>query len=240
MVRPKAGETLDGDLADDNQPRRNMYLDPFGRDEEFPLEGLVRRASTMPFGRNWNLDRALAPAPISDTLIRLCNNLQATCDAFDRGGPNIMLGALEVGHPQLHIRAAAYAASWAQVMLRLVSTNESPLEDVNRLERFIALLETWHEEDAHFAATCLEELIRERMSQGPAPVHFRHLRAAVARLKAIPARLSKTRQRSCSGKAAHSIQIGQVVKHTRFAWFGVVISCGPLDSADESTSYVVQ
>ncbi|KAF4512122.1 hypothetical protein G6O67_001302 [Ophiocordyceps sinensis] len=224
IVFAPPGLTLDGaSVVDDGEPRERMYLDPYGLDDEVPtacLQVLLAR-----FGWQTSTDVFFAPVPTLVIALRTARNIKAT---FARvlelqDNAHSELSQLLRGNNSMNMEAALYASMWAPLMLTPPNTFEWDDCLANFLRRFAG---SWPED-----AWLVERYLRP-LYNSFAPFRDGLARHANRGLDDPWEHLSRVREqdelvppvfrRNVFGDESIPFKIGQVFRHRRYGWIGVI------------------
>lgn len=229
VVSPAPGRDLDDKrVAEATGPGKRMYLDPHGNDDEVPEQEL--RHLLASFGsENWR--GAMDPTPTSSTVIRTANNIRSSYQTFmrqrDRDGETDLTRLLHGSGP-LNVNACYYASLWA--MLIMVSTSSADWEemyddfidqfcrhwpeDVWLVEKYVVPLYT------RFATTRRRRFPPRRIYPAGSDVDdaWRVVRYT-QECDNLPPSVFR---RSEGGNEDVPFEIGQVFRHRRYGWVGVI------------------
>ncbi|VUC20710.1 unnamed protein product, partial [Clonostachys rosea] len=224
VVSPAPGRDLDGKQVDEAiGAGKRMYLDPHGSDDEIPekeLRGIMAR-----FG--WqNSAEAMNPTSTSSTVVRTANNIRLSYETFldqpDHDGETNLTRLLH-GPGPMNVNACYYASLWAVLILMPTSTPDWA-------EYFDAFMDqccrSWPEDTwlaEKYAMPLFERFAAQRqrfMRRVNADVSdaWRVIRLTQQTDEVPPAVFSRTRK----GHEGIPFKIGQVIRHRRYGWVGVI------------------
>ena len=219
VVTAPAGWTLDNDLrsdSDDDQAPDRMYLDPFGDDAEVPLERLATLLRR--FGNPPNRELALAPARVVSIVNRVGSNLGQTyataLEQQERASAD--LTRLLRGAGSMNLLACLYASMWAALTL---TTPDTWAELDFFLTRFSR---SWPEDAWLVERFLVPRAPNRRMYVGR---HAGQQESAWKILKTIQRSddLAPTVfRRTDAGNDDIPYRIGQVFRHKRYGYLGVI------------------
>lgn len=199
--------TLDGaNVQDPSQPVEQMYLDPFGSDNEVTREAVLG----LVFSLGWqaSLDSLLTPASPAMLVLRMTANIKASFTSM-RGGM-VAIHEVTAGLPGRteaeNLELAVYGASWASLLLAR-ETSEL-LENTRQLAFWFTPYQSedaWLL-DAHFSPVCREIIGSDAFNM----LEF---------VPQAPDRPPPPRVRTPDVV----FRVGQLVWHVRFASIAVVI-----------------
>ncbi|KAK0713803.1 hypothetical protein B0T26DRAFT_833498 [Lasiosphaeria miniovina] len=222
------GMNLDG--AEEENPNKEletMYLDPYSSDYEVTPSDL--RSRLVEFGWTLGADAFLKPSPVSIIVQRTAQNIKATytevqtlADREDDIVRDVEMKRLRTGHPDLNLETAAYAAVWAELMMKQTTA----LHWDNNLESFLNRFALSWSEDAWIVEKYLAPLYDRFVRSQPNPrprVGWENVREILGMLKNLDNRLPTVSRRYT--EEIHSrvlYKIGQVFRHKRYQYVGVI------------------
>ncbi|KAF4589328.1 F-box protein [Ophiocordyceps camponoti-floridani] len=218
------GWTLDGTRAECAETTERMFLDPYGRDDEVDTVGFQAILEQM----GWYNSTEPFFEPVSTTAItlRAARHIRST---FAR-----VLELQNDAHPELsqhlcgnsamNMEAAMYSARWAPLMMMVPRTFEWDDCLANFLRRFAS---SWPEDiwliekylwPLYNDSTSQTDGIGRHANRGLDDLwdHLRQLRFHDDSVPAVQARAA------VDGNEAVPFKIGQVFRHSRFGWIGVI------------------
>ncbi|GAO16572.1 hypothetical protein UVI_02019900 [Ustilaginoidea virens] len=224
IVFARPGETLDGHPVGngDEQPER-MYLDPYGVDDEVPVSGLQNRLAQL--GWLAGADAFLAPAPTLSLVLRTARSIEATfariLELQDRA--HTELSQLLRGNSAMNVEASLYSALWSFLML----TPPETFEWDDRLEGFLGRFAGAWPEDAwlvekylrpmYDSLTPLRNGFARRVNRGLGDPW--ELCSFVRKQDDVAPPVFR---RNSAGNQSVPFKIGQVFRHRRYGWIGVI------------------
>lgn len=229
VVSAPAGFTLDGDLVDESDSSsQRMFLDPYGSDDEVQLAHLERILAQLGFAEH--TEQFITPVPASKMAIRVAHNMSASLGIpgmHDQLAPRII--QLLCGNSLMNAEACSYAASWALLILN--RPNRTTWLD--RLEKFLRRFPDVYPEDAWLVEKYLWPRFCEVVSNprdGFGRHHNRpggsinpwHFWQGMRDLDGTPPPVY--RRDRCHNPSGPLLQIGQVFRHRRYRWLGVITS----------------
>ncbi|KAH6891009.1 Transglutaminase-like superfamily-domain-containing protein [Thelonectria olida] len=223
VVLPNDGETLDGLPVSHEAPHQElMYLDPYGSDDEVSLASL--QATLAQFGWQTNTELFLAPASPVSVAMRTARNIKASfARAEAREQDDIEISQLMSGHPALNMGAALYASLWAILLMTPVNVFEWD----ESLEMFLRhFAKNWHE-DAWIVQKYLVPLsdqfapLRERLARHGLR-GWDDPREILGLVRELDESNPPSFRRAASEGHPVSYKIGQVFRHRRYRWIGVI------------------
>ncbi|KHO01072.1 F-box protein [Metarhizium album ARSEF 1941] len=224
IVLAEPGQTLDGKVVDGcrEQPER-MYLDPYGLDGEVPVSHL--QSLLAYYGWQTSTDALLAPAPAISLVLRTAQNIKATfariLELQDNAHPE--LSQLLRGNSAINVDASLYSAMWASLMLTPPNTFEWDERVASFLHRFAG---SWPE-DAWLVEKYLRPMynsfspLRDGLARhvnGGLGDPCHHWRLVREQDDLIP----PVFRRDVGGNRSVPFKIGQVFRHRRYGWVGVI------------------
>ncbi|KAL7923204.1 Transglutaminase-like superfamily domain-containing protein [Trichoderma austrokoningii] len=229
IISAPAGYTLDGGLAgrSDSSSER-MFLDPYGSDDEVQLARLESILAQLGFAEH--TEQFTTPVPASKMAIRVAHNVSASLgipELHDRLAPRVI--RLLRGDGLLNASACWYAASWA--LLILSRPNRTTWLD--RLEKFLKQFPDVYPEDAWMVEKFLwprfcevisspRDGFRRHHNRPGGPINPWHFWQGIRDLDGIPPPIY--RRDRCHHPSGPLLRIGQVFRHRRYRWLGVVTS----------------
>ncbi|KAK3376009.1 hypothetical protein B0T24DRAFT_617763 [Lasiosphaeria ovina] len=222
------GMNLDG--AEEENPNKEletMYLDPYSSDYEVTPSDL--RLRLVEFGWTLGTDAFLKPSPVSIIVQRTAQNIKATytevqtlADREDDIVRDIEMKRLRTGHPDLNLETAAYAAVWAELMMKQTTA----LHWDNNLESFLNRFALSWSEDAWIVEKYLAPLYDRFVRSQPNPrprVGWENVREILGMLKNLdnrPPTVSRRYTEEIHSRVLY--KIGQVFRHKRYQYVGVI------------------
>ncbi|PHH81268.1 hypothetical protein CDD82_1168 [Ophiocordyceps australis] len=224
IVSAAPGLTLDGAPADEHsEPPERMYLDPFGFDHEVPAAGF--HALLAHLGWHTSAD-ALAPVSTLAIVLRTAHNIKATFLEFlalQDSAPR-QLNQLLSGNNSMNMEAALYSSMWAPLMLTPPNTFEWDDHLASFLRRFAG---SWPE-DVWLVEKYLKPMYSHVAPVGDGFAHhhanrglgdpWEHWRLVQSQDDMKP----PVFRRSSSANQPVPFKIGQVFRHRRYGWIGVI------------------
>ncbi|KJZ72408.1 hypothetical protein HIM_08211 [Hirsutella minnesotensis 3608] len=224
IVFAPSGWTLDGIRANEvDEPKERMYLDPYGLDDEVPTACFQNLLAQ--FGWQTSTDVFFAPVPTLVIALRTARNIKATfarvLELQDEAHPE--LTQLLSGNSSMNMEAALYASLWAPLMLTPPNTFEWDDCLANFLRRFAGswpedlwLVEKYLWPSYNSIAPFRDGLARHaNRSLGDPWAHCRLVRKQDSD---VPVAL----RRNGFGNESVPFKIGQVFRHRRYGWIGVI------------------
>ncbi|EXU94599.1 transglutaminase-like superfamily protein [Metarhizium robertsii] len=224
IVFAQSGYTLDGDVVDSyhEQPER-MYLDPYGLDNEVPASDLQDLLAH--YAWQTSTDAFLAPAPPQTMVLRTAQNIKATfariLELQDDAHPE--LSQLLRGNDAMNVDAALYSAMWSSLMLTPPDTFEWNDRLASFLHRFAG---SWPEDvwlvekylwPMYNSFTALRHGFARHVNRGLGDP-WDHWRLVRDQDDLIP----PMSRRDLDGNQSVTFKIGQVFRHRRYGWIGVI------------------
>lgn len=233
VVQAPPGRTVDGEpMAPTARPDR-IYLDPFSDDNEVPLERLTSRLAAQGLASPAEAESFLGPARSVDILTRTGSNITATyvnvLERQDHDDASNLTRLLHSSSGSMNLISSLYASMWAE----LVST---PPETWAQLDFFLGRFARTWQEDAWLVE-------RHLVPRSPTRRHVfgRHagqsedawkLLRTLQRSDALPAPVF----RRGPDAAEVPYRVGQVFRHTRYGYLGVITSWSNKGTRDLSQS----
>ncbi|KAF7561970.1 hypothetical protein G7046_g2148 [Stylonectria norvegica] len=224
IVFENDGKTLDGiPTTQPSAPPEKMYLDPYGSDDEVPLSSLQEMLSR--FGWQSSPDVFLAPVPPVTLAMRTSRNIKATSarahELRDQANPE--LTRLISGNDDMNMEAALYSAFWAS----LIMTPVNVFEWDESLEPFLRqFTKSWHE-DAWLIEKYLCPLfdrfapLRERFARN-GPQGWDDPWEILGHVRSFDDIIPPAIRRNSGGNQSVAYKIGQVFRHRRYRWIGII------------------
>lgn len=225
VVAAPAGSTLDGHSVDEQDASADrMYLDPFGRDEEVPIERLRALLSRFGGPDNPDIEHAVQPAHAIAIINRIGANMSQTWNTASDQQHEISneLFRLLCGSSTQNLMACLYASMWAALTLTQPDTWAE-------LDFFLTRYSRSFPEDAWL----IEKFLVPRQPNRRVEIG-RHARTVGAwdplrnnqyldMQAAWPVRRNKEEDKV-------PYKIGQVFRHKRHQWLGVITGWSDLSS----------
>ncbi len=233
------GETLDGKPRPPGATEpQGMYLDPYGSDGEITVRELQRRL--VEFGWD-NNERFLSPSPTTAIIERTAQNIKATAARalqLNEPGPHPVKW-LRRGDPDLNMEAAAYAAIWSN----LFTTPTDSLAWEGILEAFLPRFVQSYSEDAWLVDRYLVPLYDRYVSSndhGVLLTGWQDARAALTMVYNVDVRPPTVNRRYTQDIRRRVLyRIGQVFRHRRYDYIGIINGWAPNDMSGLPTPHNV-
>lgn len=224
VVSPPPGRDLDDKQVDEaTEPGKRMYLDPHGSDDEVPAKELRRLLAR--FGSD-NSTAAMEPTPTSSTIIRTANNIRFSYETFleqqDRDGETNLTRLLHGSGP-MNVNACYYASLWA--MLIMVPTSSFEWEEF--FDVFMDRFCRHWPEDVWLVEKYVMPLYERFAAQRrrlirPASSDVNDAWRVVRYTQQADNLPPSVFRRSDKGNEDVPFKIGQVFRHRRYGWMGVI------------------
>lgn len=225
VVFPPAGQTLDGDprgvLANDEELSK-MYFDPWGNDDEIPVERLKTFLSQ--FGFQSATRSALAMMSDAAVVGRIAGNINETNNLFlenqpamDDVTPRHDYSQLLDGHGWPIMAASHYASLWSNLLL----SQPTHFEWVRHLAGLLDHVSRTYPEDCWLIERYLMPAY-----DGLGTMRHLDVRAEPRNLLRLIRRTSEARapvyQRLESENGTEVYRVGDVFRHRRYGYFGII------------------
>jgi F-box protein 21 len=220
------GKDLDGDETGElDGEKKRMCLDPYGSDHEVTLSDL--RLRLVEFGWTQGTEAFLKPSPVPIIVQRTAQNIRATYDTVRHLTDNDILGSemkrLRSGHPCLNMDAAVYASMWAELLMKQTSS----FHWGSNLAAFLQKFALYWSEDLWIVQKYLVPLYDRFMTSQPTPrpprVGYHNVHETLAMLENIDNRIPEVSRRYTADICARVLyKIGQVFRHRRYGYIGVI------------------
>jgi F-box protein 21 len=220
------GVDLDGDETEEmDGEKRRMCLDPYGSDDEVTLSDL--RLRLVEFGWTQGTEAFLRPSPVPIIVQRTAQNIRATYDTVRNLTDNDILGSemrrLRTGHPGLNMDAALYASMWAELLMKQTSSFHWDSNLATLLQKFAL---SWSE-DVWIVRKYLVPLYDQFIASQPNPRQrnpWQNVHEILAMLEnSIDNRVPEVSRRYTQDISARvHYKIGQVFRHRRYGYIGVI------------------
>lgn len=218
-------QTLDGTASEPGTKRETMYLDPFGSDDETPIQAL--RFTLTQIGWGSDPDVFLGTSPVPVIVHRTAQNLKASYstiqDLPDGSQRADNLRRLRAGHAEMNLEATFYAAMWAQLVTQQTSGDHWDAH----LSSFLQPLALTWSEDAWIVEKYLVPLYDAFVARRARPETHRVGWENVHEILAVLRNLD-VRQPTVSRRYTQDIRdnvrfkIGDVFRHKRYRYVGVI------------------
>ncbi|KAK2612111.1 hypothetical protein QQS21_001841 [Conoideocrella luteorostrata] len=223
VVLAQPGQTLNNLPVDSNDEQERMYLDPYGEDDEVPASGLQNLLTH--FGLQTSQSAFLEPVSPVTMVLRTAQNIKATfariLELQDNAHPE--LSQLLRGNGAMNMEASLYSAMWASLML----TPPSTFEWDDRLASFLRQFAGAWPEDAWL----VEKYLLPMYSSFP-PLRngfARHMNRGIGNpweqwhlVRDQDDLIPPVFRRNLDGNQSVPFKIGQVFRHRRYGWIGVI------------------
>ncbi|RCI11262.1 hypothetical protein L249_7500 [Ophiocordyceps polyrhachis-furcata BCC 54312] len=235
IVFAPPGWTLDG-ATDCGETPESLYLNPYGSDDEVPaacFQALLAR-----LGWHNSPDDFFAPVPTALVALHTARNIRSTFahlieTQHDDDEP-YRLSQLICGNSAVNMEAALYSSGWAPLMLEPPNTFEWDDSLANFLRRNVG---SWPEDiwlidkylwPLYVSSTPLRDSLARHRNHG-LDDPWEHLRQIRDHDEKVPLVQARTALR---GSDCVPYKIGQVFRHRRYEWIGVIT--GWTDKASRS------
>lgn len=225
VVTAPEGSNLDSGSAGDAGTPDRMYIDPFGLDEEVPIERLRALLSRFGGPEDPNIERAVQPARAIAIINRIGANMSQTWATAteQQDNPSSELFSLLCGSSTQNLVACLYASMWAALTLTHPDTWAE-------LDFFLTRYSRSFPEDAWL----VEKFLVPR--QPHRRVHVgRHANTVGAwdplrNNQYLDMQAAWPVRRNKEGEDNVPFRIGQVFRHKRYQWLGVITGWSDLSS----------
>ncbi|KAL2134609.1 hypothetical protein VTI74DRAFT_11351 [Chaetomium olivicolor] len=234
-VYAPAGKDLDGhDTHETDGEKKRMCLDPYGSDYEVTLSDL--RLKLVEFGWTQGTEAFLTPSPVPIIVQRTAQNIKATHDTVHNLTNNDLLTSemkrLRSGHPSLNLDAAVYAAMWAELLMKQTSSFHWASSLAGFLHKFAL---SWSE-DAWIVKKYLVPLYDQFVTSPHNPPRRRdgwqNVHEILAMLENLDNRVPEVSRRYTEDISSRvRYKIGQVFRHRRYGYIGVINGWAAMGSA---------
>lgn len=227
MVLSSPGQTLDEQVQEDSDKTETMYLDPYGKDEEIPESTL--RSTLSQFGWQPNTGAALSMMTSAAMVIRTAHNINETYNIFrDRDQTRVTpeLTQLIDGYGPADMVASYYAHLWAWLLLH----NPNTFEWDGQFRRLLDRCSRIWPEDVWLVERYLLPLhdsgvarFQERRGRGFVLVDERqNARQVIDKVRRSDELPPAVFRRSDQGNENVAFRIGDVFRHRRYSWLGII------------------
>ncbi|GAB1317248.1 F-box domain-containing protein [Madurella fahalii] len=227
------GEDLDGNQAETtNDDEIRMCLDPYGSEEEVTLSDL--RVRLVEFGWTQGTEAFLSPSPVPIIVQRTAQSIKAAHTTVRDLTDNDILGfemkRLRSGHPDLNMDAAVYASMWAELLMKQTSSFHWDSNLASFLQKFAL---SWSE-DVWIVKKYLVPLYEKFIASQPNPRPrggWQNVHEIVGMLDNLDNRVPTVSRRYTEDIYARvRYKIGQVFRHRRYRYIGVINGWAALGS----------
>ncbi|KAG6040243.1 hypothetical protein E4U41_001118 [Claviceps citrina] len=230
IVFAQPGLTLDDVPFQGPGEPEPMYLDPYGADNEVPASSLRNLLAYL----RWHTSTdVLAPVPPISMVQKTAHNIRAATYRSIRTAADRFTGVLHDNdvHPELsrllrgngsmNVRASLYSSDWSSLMMTPANT----FEWVDRLEALLGRFEMEWPEDSWLVEKYLLPMCAS--SSGPRDGSVRSMiscdiRQCLQQVRDRDDMIPPVCWRKCLGSQAFPFKIGQVFRHRRYGWIGVI------------------
>lgn len=225
IVFAEPGKTLDGlPATQPSESREKMYLDPYGSDDEVAISSLQGMLSR--FGWQTSTEVFLSPVHPVSVAMRTARNIKATSARVSelRDQANPELTQLITGNNSTNIESALYSALWASLILTPVNIFEWDESLEPFLRRFA---KNWHE-DAWLVRKYLCPIydrfapIRERLPPRHGLQGWDDPWEILGLVQELDDLHPPIFRRSLDMAQPVPFKIGQVFRHKRYRWIGII------------------
>jgi len=229
MVLAPPGQTLDRQPSQPGSTRHIMYLDPFTHNDEVPTDALRRILDEWGVHRIDQDDILLNPQTTSSVVQRTAKNILSTITAVRTTvGITNQMPSLELrpGGSNNDIEHSFYAALWASFML----ITPDPWHQRQRRQFIPLLIDKFQ---SHFPAdiSLIEKYICPIFETDPRDE--RSFSEVIRAVKAADQTAKQVHRRTGVGvKGGCKYRVGQVFRHRRYNYTGVIIGWDPECSMD--------
>lgn len=227
------GKDLDGrDVENPEGERARMCLDPYGSDDEVTISDL--RLRLVEFGWMHGTEAFLTPSSIPAIVQRTAQNIRAARATILSLAGDESLGSemkrLRSGHPDLNMGAAEYAAAWAELLMKPTSSFHWDSNLVSLLKMFAL---HWSE-DAWIVEKYLVPLYDRFVASQPNPrrrTGWHNPHEILRMVENIDSRMPEVSRRYTADiRSRVRYKIGQVFRHRRYRYIGVINGWAALGS----------
>ena len=215
VVSPAPNQTLDGEPLLDKRVPDRMYLDPFGNDDEVPLEKL--EYLLLRFGGSHQPDAALGPARPLSIVNRTGSNMSATYVAAVEQHQSLPdLTRLLNGLGSMNLSACLYASMWAALVLTSPDTWAELDFFLGRFSR------SWPEDTWLVEKYLVPRAPHRRIAFGRHAGQTEDAWKVLRTLQHNDELPPPVFRRSDVGNAGVPFKIGEVFRHTRYGYLGAI------------------
>jgi F-box protein 21 len=226
-VFARPGFDLDGGRVDDTDPeQQSMYLNPYGSGDEVNASEL--RSTLVETGWSSDTDHFLKPSPVPLIVMRTAQNIKAsysrayTIPSDDDVLETMQLRRLRTGLPELNLESAAYAAMWAEMLMKQPSNDQWDAI----LDPFLNRFALSFSEDAWIVEKHLLPRYDAFVRLHPQPHNrfgWENVREILGMLVNLDTRHPKVNRRYTEDIRKHvHFKIGQVFRHKRYNYIGII------------------
>ena len=237
-VRGRSGVTLDGKVpAAAADEADKMYLDPYGSSDEVGVSELRVRLVELGWNTTGGGHFFLSPSPTALIVQRTAQNLKAS---WSRARELMMapgsaaaldeLKRLRSGDPELNLEAVLYSAMWAGLLVTPASSHH--WDEI--LESFLGRFVQNFSEDAWIVEKWLMPLYDNFVRNHPRGrfrFGWQDARATLGMVHNLDARAPTVNRRYTQDICAKvRYRIGQVFRHRRYGYVGIINGWAPDDT----------
>ncbi|KAG5984883.1 hypothetical protein E4U55_002811 [Claviceps digitariae] len=223
IVSASPGRTLDDVPFNGPGQPDPMYFDPYGTDDEVPASSLENLLAQ--FGWQTSTDAFLAPVPPLSMVRRTAQNIKATfariLELQNDAHPE--LSQLMRGNNAMNVEASLYSALWSSLML----TPSNTFEWHDRLANLLRRSAIGWPEDAWLVEKYLWPMYA--ISSSPRDAFVRHVIHVLGDpwkhwqlVRDQDDMIPPVFRRENGGNHAVPFRVGQVFRHRRYGWIGVI------------------
>ncbi|KAF2752067.1 YccV-like-domain-containing protein [Sporormia fimetaria CBS 119925] len=224
IVYAPENHTLDGAYKPNSDGLDSMYLNPFGSGDEVERSELERtlRDAGIP---SEDHGVYLSAAPVCEMALRTSRNILNAVRTFRHHADGRHHDAWASVVPD--VDAAVYAAVWAFVMVS--GRSQARLASMEMWQRYLPRLLESFQTYFPWDITLLEKYLLPYLGSHPGAVRLAHFMQDLMTTDAQP----KTPHRRGPESSRVSFKVGQLFKHARYGYEGVVTGWDPACDAGE-------
>lgn len=234
IVLSPPGISLDGHPlpADEAKDQEKMFMDPFGSDEEVPLEQIQKFLSRL--GASIAQDNLLVPTPTDIVVMHTAQSIRASFTSLrtiERPlSQSIPMIELNRGDWARNLQPALYSMIWASIMMVPILPDDEDArwdwqQDVRDL---LTYFYEYFPEDAWLVEKYVCPMYDTFGSPGRRlngwDVPSRRVREQIREIRRVDAAVKEPRRRSEFDRSKNvKYRVGQVFKHRRYDYHGLIL-----------------
>ena len=247
IVLSPPGVSLDGHRLPeaDAKNQERMFMDPFGSDEEVPVEQIQKFLSRL--GPSIAQDNLLVPTPTNSVIMHTAQSIRASFTSLrtiERPlSQSIPMIELNRGDWARNLQPALYSMIWASIMMVpiLPDDEEARWDWQQDVRDLLTYFQEYFPEDAwlieKYVCPMYDTFATPGRRQNGWDIPSRRVREQIWHIRRADAEIKKPRRRpNHDGTRDIKYRVGQIFKHRRYNYHGLILGWS-VDGPGSSTGW---
>lgn len=241
MVLSPPGVSLDGQLLleEESQYQENMFLDPYGSAEELPRHDIYNFLSRLGFYSGH--EKLLTPTATAHIVLRTAQNIRASFSSFRANAAPLhqLVPMIELnrGDWARNLRPAMYSLFWARIMMvpALPEDEEGRWDWQHDVRDMLSYAGSYFPEDLWLIEKYVCPMYEKLAATNVNDFTYKRLHRKIGDIRRADMTWKTPRRRRDLKGITVKFRIGQVFKHKRYDYYGLIIgwSAGGLPLLDD-------